>query len=306
MSIDELRARCIGELSSHEQYYETVKTEMGLDLADDESVQNRVLRIINNQQYTGVLTIAALSTVIGQPIESIYPSMNENDPHCELLNTVFIPRTKQLSASEMPLRLMWSGPEKELDRIWRSNHFTLVLSVTAPNSAVENTASVVDVDNDVTYVESNELPSQTVLHVSKSRITHANQLEDEKENNTDAKNLVSVSNKRQIFLEAPAIIQYMIDAVKEGKVFEQPLKMVTHTSMFTVKLTEENLLSMGKNGNGIWTQMKSVKTMFMLRESDKYQIVRLDNAGKAFYDEGVGNKYVSCQVNSNQVFTIHR
>ena len=49
----------------------------------------------------------------------------------------------------------------------------------------------------------------------------------------------------------------MIDAVKEGKVFEQPPKMVTHTSMFTVKLTEENLLSMGKDGNGIWTQMKS-------------------------------------------------
>ena len=94
MSINELRARCIGELCSHEQYYETVKTEMGLDLADDESVQNHVLRIINNEQYRGVLTIAALSTVIGQPIESIYPSVNENDPYCELLNTVFIPRNK--------------------------------------------------------------------------------------------------------------------------------------------------------------------------------------------------------------------
>ena len=89
---------------------------MGLDLADDESVQNHVLRIINNQQYTGVLTTAALSTVIGQPIGSIYPSVNENDPYCELLNTVFIPRSKQLSVSETPLRLMWSGPEKELDQ----------------------------------------------------------------------------------------------------------------------------------------------------------------------------------------------
>ena len=106
MSINELRARCIVELCSHEQYYETVKTEMGLDLGYDESVQNHVLRIINNQQYTGVLTIAALSTVIGQPIESIYPSVNENDPYCELLNTVFIPRNKQLSESETPLRLM--------------------------------------------------------------------------------------------------------------------------------------------------------------------------------------------------------
>ena len=106
MSINELRARCNGELCSYEQYYETVKTEMGLDLADGESVQNHVLLIINNQQYTCVLTIAASSTVIGQTIESIYPSVNENDPYCELLNTVFIPRSKQLSASETPLRLM--------------------------------------------------------------------------------------------------------------------------------------------------------------------------------------------------------
>ena len=150
-----------------------------------------------------------------------------------------------------------------MDRIWRPNHFIPLLSILASNSAIENTASVVDVNNDTAYVESNELPSQTALRVSNSRITHPNQL-GEKENNTDAKNLVSVSNKRQIFLEAPAIIQYMIDAVKEGKVFEQPPKMVTHTSMFTVKLTEENRLSMGNDGNGIWTQMKSVKTTVYL------------------------------------------
>ena len=43
MSINELRARCIDELCTHEQYYETIKTEMGLDIVDDESVQNHVL-----------------------------------------------------------------------------------------------------------------------------------------------------------------------------------------------------------------------------------------------------------------------
>ena len=189
----------LGQLCSHERCYETVKTEMGLDLADDESVQNHVLRIINNQQYTGMLTIAALFTVIGQPIESIYPSVNENDPYCELLNTVFIPRNKQLSASETPLRLMWSGPEKKLDRIWHLNHFTPVLSIITPSSAIENTASVVDMDNDITYIESNELPSQTALRVSKSRIMHANQLENEKENNTDAKILFPSLIKDRFF-----------------------------------------------------------------------------------------------------------
>ena len=93
---------------------------------------------------------------------------------------------------------MWSDPEKELDRIWHLNHFTPVLSIIARNSEIENTASVVAVDNDVTYVESNELPSQTALRLSKSRIMHANQLEDEKEN-TDAKILFPSLIKDRFF-----------------------------------------------------------------------------------------------------------
>jgi hypothetical protein len=106
MTIDEIRARCIDELCTHEQYYNTFKTDMGLDLVDDESVQDHVLRIINNQQYTGVLTLAALSTVLARPIKSIYPSMNENDAYCDLLNTTFTPRNGQSSSSGTPLRIL--------------------------------------------------------------------------------------------------------------------------------------------------------------------------------------------------------
>ena len=79
MTIDELRAHCIEELCTHEQYYETLKTEVGLDLVDNESVQDHVLRILDSRQYTSVLAFAALSTVVGQPIESIYSNVNEND-----------------------------------------------------------------------------------------------------------------------------------------------------------------------------------------------------------------------------------
>ncbi|CAM4838910.1 unnamed protein product [Rotaria magnacalcarata] len=183
MNIDELRARCIDELCTHEQYYETINAEMNLDLVDDESVQDHVLRIINNQQYTGVLTLAALSTVIGQPIESIYPSVNSDDEYCELLNTVFIPRSKELSSSEMALHIMWSGTEKEMDRIWRPNHFTPVLSVRQPSSVIKTTNHFESVDSDVTYVEPTEMPEQTVLRASKSTITFTNRTEYEKENN---------------------------------------------------------------------------------------------------------------------------
>ncbi|CAF1466713.1 unnamed protein product [Rotaria sordida] len=279
---------------------------MGLDIVDDESVQNHVLRIINNQQYTGVLTFAALSTVIGQSIESIYPSVNENDAYCEVLNTIFIPRNKQLSSSETPIHIMWSGPEKEVDRIWRPNHFTPVLSILQPNSAIETTTRIESMDDDVTYVEPMEVPPQTVLRTSRSKITYTSQMDDEIENNVEKKNLLSVLDKRQIFLEAPAIIQHMIDAVKEGKVFEQPPKIITHASMFTIKPTEENRLSVGKDGNGIWTQTKSVKTLFIPKEPDKYQIVRRDASGKLFHNERVGNRYISCPVNANEVITIYR
>ncbi|CAF4405479.1 unnamed protein product, partial [Rotaria magnacalcarata] len=306
MTIDELRARCIDELCTHEQYYETIKAEMNLDLVDDESVQDHVLRIINNQQYTGVLTFAALSTVIGQPIESIYPSVNSDDEYCEVLNTVFIPRSKELSSSEKALHIMWSGPEKEMDRIWRPNHFTPVLSVRQPSSVIKTTNHFESVDSDVTYVEPTEMPEQTVLRASKSTITFTNQTEYEKENNAEITNIFSVLDKRQIFLDAPAIIQHMISAVKEGRILELSPKMITHASMFTIKLTEENRLSVGKDGNGVWKQTSSSKTLFVLKEQDKYQIVRRDTSGKLLYSERVGNKYILCPVNPDEVITMQR
>ncbi len=172
MTIDELRSRCIDELCAHEQYYETLKAEMGLDLVDDESVENHILRIINNQQYTGVLTFAALSTVIGQPIESVYPNVNTNDEYSEVLNTVFILRNKPSLSSETPLRIMWSGPEKEANRIWRPNHFTPLLSLIESNSSNENTTSFEPVSSDVVTVESNNVSSRTLTRSNRSKITY--------------------------------------------------------------------------------------------------------------------------------------
>ena len=184
---------------------------------------------------------------------------------------------------------MWSRPEKEMDRIWRSNHFTPVLPILQSNSTIETTTCSESVDDDVTYVEPMEVLPQAALHTSRSTITYTSNMDDERENNVENKSLFSVLDKRQIFLEAPAIIQHMIGAVEQGKVFEQPPKMITHASIFTIKSTEENRLSVGKDGNGIWTQMKSAKTLFTLKEPDKYQIVRRDASGKLFYNERVGN-----------------
>ena len=61
LSVNEIRARCVDELCSNEQFYNTAATTMGFDLVDDEPVEEHVLRILNSHQYSGILTFAALS-----------------------------------------------------------------------------------------------------------------------------------------------------------------------------------------------------------------------------------------------------
>lgn len=112
--------------------------------------------------------------------------------------------------------------------------------------------------------------------------------------------------KENISLDTPAIIEHMIDAIKKGKVFEEPPKMITRASMFTVKPTDANRTLIGKDGNGVWKQMSAVKNIFVMKNSEKYQLVRQDVSQNFSYNERVGNRYVSCPVNSNEVITMHR
>ena len=305
MTIDEIRSRCIEELCNHEQYYSTIKTEMGLDLVDDESVQDHVLRILNNQQYTGVLTLAALSTVFGQAIESIYPSVNDNDAYCDLLNTVFIPRNIEASSLGAPIRILWSGPEKQPDRDWRPNHFTPVLSITQSTITIESTFTDESATSNTMNSQSTAKPQQAVLYSSKSNITSINQLHGEIENEADATNVISMVENRRIFLEAPAIIQEILNAIKENRVFDHPPKIIRQSAIFVIKETAENRKSIGKDGNGVWTNPHSAEMLFMLRES-KYQIIRRDSSGSFYYNERVGNRYLPRPVESNQIITMRR
>ena len=89
MSIDEIRCRCLIELCTHEQYYNTIRMSNGLDLVDDECVQDHVIRILNNNQYTGILTLAAVAKVLNRPITSVYPKVNDVDEYFNILNTTF-------------------------------------------------------------------------------------------------------------------------------------------------------------------------------------------------------------------------
>ena len=94
MSIDEIRCHCLIELCTHEQYYDTIRMSNGLDLVDDECVQDHVIRILNNNQYTGILTLAAVANVLNRPITSVYPKVNDVDEYFNILNTNFFSTRK--------------------------------------------------------------------------------------------------------------------------------------------------------------------------------------------------------------------
>ena len=235
MTIDELRARCIEELCTHEQYYETLKTEVGLNLVDNESVQDHVLRILDSRQYTNVLTFAALFAVIGQPIESIYSNVNEYDAYVELLNIIFIPRDIQQSSLETPIRIMWSGSKKEADRVWCANRFTPILNINQSTSLMETECSIEIFDVKVEGLDTNETQPQTILRSNKPTIWYSAQMEKEIENKSKATSSTSAIDKKHIFLETSTIIQQMITAVKVGKVFDHPPKTITHASIFMIK-----------------------------------------------------------------------
>ena len=42
--------------------------------------------------------------------------MNDNDQYFGILNTTFVPRTEGLVREDEALRILWSGPEPEIDQ----------------------------------------------------------------------------------------------------------------------------------------------------------------------------------------------
>lgn len=93
-------------------------------------MQTHVLRISNEKEYTSVLTLTVLSTIIEHSIESIYPNVDFGDRYWQLLKTIFESRvSKHSSADQSLLRILWSGPEPESGQEWRANHFVPLLYV---------------------------------------------------------------------------------------------------------------------------------------------------------------------------------
>ncbi|CAF1069004.1 unnamed protein product [Didymodactylos carnosus] len=193
--------------------------DLGLDLVDDESVEDHVLRIINNGEYTSVLTLTALSSVFHRPVRSVYPNVNgdvsgEKDGYYTLLNRTFEPREDSQNSSAV--EFMWSGSKPKRDRIWRGNHFVPLLST---HQQQMNTQSGMDFSTPFSY-EQHQQPSshekmrsninfnenEQELLPTPAIPTNFLEQEENDENKPDRAAFLS----RQIFFDAANVIQQVI------------------------------------------------------------------------------------------------
>ncbi|CAF2783019.1 unnamed protein product [Rotaria sp. Silwood2] len=132
---------------SMSQLYNSLASQHGFDLVDDETVQEHALRILDNGEYAGILTLSALASVFERVVDSVYPTINDNDPYTNLLNTNFQPRPASLAINDdyraFHLRILWSGPEATVGHDWRPNHFVPLLytKCVADNTVQENDSS---------------------------------------------------------------------------------------------------------------------------------------------------------------------
>ena len=304
LSTDEIRARCVDELCLHEQYYSAIISEMGLDLVDDESVEEHVLRILNSQQYCGVLTLASLSSVLMRPIRSIYPHVNDEDRYFEVLNTTFFPRSTDLTAEEDDsLKIMWSGPEKKSGQDWRPNHFVPLL---APKQHITMTIPINSIDHSVDTLNIRATQTDESNFEMVDSNVNEDQVEDEVEDDIPDQSFQVTFDSRYLFSDGSVVIKEILDAVKSNHVDDSPPKEVTYPSKFMVKSTYENRLSVGKDGNGAWMQTSSSETTFVLTTKETYQIVRRDVKGQYHYSERIGRQYAQHLVQEKDVLTLKR
>jgi hypothetical protein len=277
---------------------------MGLDLVDDESVEEHVLRILDNRQYTGVLTLAALSSVLMRPIRSIYPHVNDDDQYFEILNTTFFPRATDLVTDEdEPLRIMWSGPEQETSRDWRPNHFVPLLT---PKQQIAMPIPTDSIDSSVDALDNRTAQKYKSNFQALDSNVNEDQQEVEVEDVIEDQSFQVTTDSRHFFSDGSAVIKEILGAVKNNGIDDDPPKQVTYPSRFIVKSTYENRLSVGKDGNGAWIQTSSSETTFILTAKESYQIVRRNDKGQFHYNERNGRQYAQYLVQEKDVFTLKR
>ena len=111
---------------------------------------------------------------------------------------------------------------------------------------------------------------------------------------------------RRAFLEAPLIIEQVLNAVKEDSVAPEPPKMIISSSIYIVKFTEGNRSSITKDDNSVGIQDSSRDTHFVLTRNNNYQIVRSDSQGQFYYNVRTEDRYTAHFVDKNSIITLKR
>ena len=106
MSIDEIRCRCLIELCTHKLYYDAIRVSNDLDLVDNECVHDHITRFLNNNRYTGILTLATVASALGRFITSVYPKVNGVNEYFNVLNITLFLQEKQNSALQAPIQIV--------------------------------------------------------------------------------------------------------------------------------------------------------------------------------------------------------
>ncbi|KAL3876254.1 hypothetical protein ACJMK2_034122 [Sinanodonta woodiana] len=99
------------------------------------SFEESLMSCCNDGEYSSIWTVIALSTIIGLPIQTLYPAMNGPlDRAPEVLTKLFSPDT-----NKEPLTILWSRMGPGQRPMWTANHFVPVFKHDTTEDRVENT-----------------------------------------------------------------------------------------------------------------------------------------------------------------------
>ncbi|KAK3611959.1 hypothetical protein CHS0354_011617 [Potamilus streckersoni] len=127
-------------------------------------------------QTVNIRTVLALSTVIGLPIQTLYPAMNGPlDKAPEVLTKLFSP-----DANKEPFTIVWSRMGPVQRPIWTANHFVPVFRHGTTEDLIQNTehfkpndirTPVTDQKSNATFVVKDNIGVEfMVTYISKSSL----------------------------------------------------------------------------------------------------------------------------------------
>ena len=202
---------------------------------------------------------------------------------------------------------MWSGPDNDLDHDWHANHFVPIMATNQISLPSISTITYENTFNDTLTTESTSIMStRTRPRVITSEIWIEQENIATNEENSENILLNVGLGVRRAFLEAPLIIEQVLNAVKWSSVAPKPPRMIISSSIYIVKLTEGTRSSITKDGNGVWIQDSSRDTHFFLTKNNNYQIVRSDSQGQFYYNIRTEIRCTAHFVDKNSIITLKR